>query len=79
MANQNELQRLEEIKIKRLEFCKEHGINPRKIMIASRELITKGRVNSTINTNKMKKWTNKELWIAIGTLQYILGDLQFVS
>lgn len=79
MANQNELQRLEEIKIKRLEFCKEHGINPRKIMIASRELITKGRVNSTINTNKMKKWTNKELWIAIGTLQYMFQEIYNLS
>lgn len=79
MANQNELQRLEEIKIKRLEFCKEHGINPRKIMIASRELITKGRVNSTINTNKMKKWTNKELWVAIGTLQYMFQEIYNLS
>lgn len=78
-VNQDEVLKAYKIKEKRLEYCKEYNINPRKIMTISRELITKKRVNNTLDTNKMRSWNKNDLNIAIITLKYMYEEIYNLS
>lgn len=76
---QEEILKAYKIKEKRLEYCKEYNINPRKIMTISRELITKKRVNNTLDTNKMRSWNKDDLNVAIVTLKFMFEEIYGLS
>lgn len=63
---------------RRLKYCKEHNINPRRIMVATKELITKGRTGE-LDMNKMHPWTKEDFNVGIGVLKYMYEEIYELS